>query len=234
MALDKLFAALSDGNADPRSLLKGFTGSSGAQGALGGAASGALVSALMNAKARKKLKKNAVKFGGVAALAGVGYFAYRQWQQGRSPGAAETPPPPPALAEAPPPPPPPLSLEAATTEVPVSDALAMKMVLAMIAAAAADETIDSEEMTALVGAIENAPVTPDERSKLTAALNHPPTVESLAAMAADQEEASELYGAALTAISVDTPAEDLFLRRLASALRLDPELVKNLHLSLEA
>jgi uncharacterized membrane protein YebE (DUF533 family) len=38
-------------------------------------------------------------------------------------------------------------------------------------------------------------------------------------------EACELYGAALSAIEVDTPTEQLFLRRFATALKLDDDLV---------
>jgi uncharacterized membrane protein YebE (DUF533 family) len=226
MALDQLFGALSNGSSDPRSLLGGLLGSSGAQGALGGAASGAVVSLLMNPKARKKIGKHAVKVGGVAALAGVGYLAYRQWQQGRQPRPGV-----PTATNVPPPVP--IDLESASVEVNVSTELPMKMVLAMIAAAAADGTIDGTEMNALLGAIEQAPIEADEKSRLTAALNAPPTVEDVAALATGPEEASELYGAALTTIEIDTPAEDFFMRRLALALKLEPELVENLHRTLE-
>jgi uncharacterized membrane protein YebE (DUF533 family) len=228
MSLDKLFSGLTDSKSDPRSLLGGLLGSPGAQGALGGAASGAVVSMLMNKKARKKLQKNAVKVGGVAALAGVGYFAYRKWQNRQSP---DTPPPAPASPALPPPAP--RRLEAASAEVRISAELPIKMVLAMIAAAAADGNIDSAEMNALVVAIEEAPIEAAEKGRLTAALNEPPTVEAVAALAENPEEASELYGAALTAIDVDTPAEDFFLRRFARALELDPELVTTLHQTLE-
>ena len=231
MSLDKLFSGLSHAKSDPRSLIGDLLGSSGAQGALGGAASGAVVSLLMNQKARKMLQKNAVKVGGAAALAGLGYFAYRKWHQGReqiSPASLV-----PALPAAPPPLPLPLGLEAATAEVRISADLPIKMVLAMIAAAAADGTIDSAEMNALVTAIEKAPIEPGEKAQLTAALNEPPTVEAVAALAADPEEASELYGAALTTIKIDTPAEHLFMRRFARALELEPELVTTLHETLK-
>ncbi len=224
MSLDHLFSGISDATANPRTLLDGVLGAPGTQGALGGAASGVLVSLLMNKKARKKLQKNAVKIGGVAALAGVGYVAYQKWQQAQGPGgtavgASETPPP--------------LDFDAAAVEVRVSAELPMKLVLAMIAAAAADGTIDSAEMDVLVTAIEDAPIEPDEKARLTSALNDPPTVEAVAALASGEEEASELYGAALTAIEVDTPAENLFLRRFARALHLDPELVSTLNRTLD-
>lgn len=234
MPLDKLFSSLTDGKSDPRSLLGGLLGAPAAQGALGGAASGALVAMLMNGKARKKLQKHAVKLGGIAAVAGIGYYAYRKWQAGRQ----DTPPPiPPSVLPAPQPaalpPPAPEAPAPATGAIPVSAEVPMKMVLAMIAAAAADGSIDAVEMNALATAIDEAPVSADEKARLSAALNHPPTVEAVASLAANPEEASEIYGAALTAIDLDTPSEQLFLRRLARALDLDETLVATLHDTLE-
>jgi uncharacterized membrane protein YebE (DUF533 family) len=227
MPLDKLFSGLSDAKSDPRALLGGLLSAPGTQGALGGAASGALVSLLMNGKSRKKLQKHAVKLGGMAAVAGIGYYAYQKWQQNN----AAVPPPltpaalpatqTPALVEPPPVP------------VPVPVELPLKMVLAMIAAAAADGSIDAMEMSALANAIDDAPVTPDEKAQLSAALNQPPTVEAIAALATNPEEASEIYGAALTAIDLDTPSEHLFLRRLSRALELEDGLVASLHETLE-
>lgn len=223
MPLNQLFSGLSDAKSDPRALLGGLLNAPGTQGALGGAASGALVSLLMNGKSRKKLQKHAVKLGGMAAVAGIGYYAYQKWQQNNT---AVPPPLPPAALPAPQP----IAL-AEPPAVPVE--LPLKMVLAMIAAAAADGSIDAVEMAALANAIDDAPVTPDEKAQLSAALNQPPTVEAVAALAANPEEASEIYGAALTAIDLDTPSEHLFLRRLSRALELEDGLVASLHETLE-
>ncbi|MCU0796799.1 MAG: tellurite resistance TerB family protein [Akkermansiaceae bacterium] len=230
MPLDKLFSALSDGKSDPRSMLGGLLGSSGSKGAMGGAASGALVSMLMNPKSRKKIQKHAVKVGGIAAVAGIGYYAYRKWQQGRqdSPQALPMTAAPVAAL------PPPMPQDACIGESePVPAELPMKMVLAMIAAAAADGSIDATEMNALADAIDDAPVTADEKARLSAALNQPPTVEDIAALATTPEAASEIYGAALTAIDVDTPSEHLFLRRLGRAMNLEESLITHLHQTLE-
>lgn len=229
MPLDKLFSALGDGKSDPKALLGGLLGSPGSQGAIGGAASGALVSMLMNPKSRKKVQKHAIKVGGIAAVAGIGYYAYRKWQQGRdeSPPALPTSTAPAAL-------PPPMPQDGCIgTDDAVPAELPMKMVLAMIAAAAADGSIDPTEMNALAIAIDDAPVTATEKARLSAALNQPPTVEDIAALATHPEEASEIYGAALTAIAVDTPSEHLFLRRLGRAMDLDDALLATLHETLE-
>lgn len=237
MSLDSLFSSLTNSKIDPKALLGGLLGSPGTQGALGGAASGALVSLLMNGKARKVIQKNAVKVGGAAALAGVGYYAYRKWQESQGAGAATNTAAPvqalPATVEPATPPPLPGDLADASVQVTVTGELPMKMVLAMIAAAAADGTIDSIEMSMLAVAIDDAPVEAGEKARLTSALNFPPTVEDIAKLANGPEEASEIYGAALTSIEVDTPSEHLFLRRLSKALELDEQLVKTVHETLE-
>jgi len=233
MSLDSLFSSLSNSKIDPKALLGGLLGSPGTQGALGGAASGALVSLLMNGKARKVIQKNAVKVGGAAALAGVGYFAYRKWQESQGGAAAAPVQALPATVSPATPPPLPNDLADASVQVTVTGELPMKMVLAMIAAAAADGTIDSIEMSMLAVAIDDAPVEAAEKARLTSALNAPPTVEDIAKLVNGPEEASEIYGAALTSIEVDTPSEHLFLRRLSKALQLDEQLVKTVHETLE-
>lgn len=187
------------------------------------------ISLLGGKKARKKLKKAAKKAGGGAALASLGYFAYRNWQaKGGGTGASPNPAPFPPAPNAPPPlppSPPPATIEEAAREVAVSECLKMNLILAMIAAASADGEIDATEMDRLVSAIEDANLDPPEKARLTGALNRPPLLEDVAALAFSPLEACELYGAAVTAIEVDSPAETLFLRRFAKALKLDDDLV---------
>ena len=196
---------------------------------MSGAASGALVSLLLNKKARKKLGGSMGKVGGAAALAGIGYMAYRQWQESQGPAVPPPAPSMPSTSDMVPPPPPPLNLAAASDQVETTDGLQVKMLLAMVAAAAADGSIDDREMDNLIQAIDAAPISPEAKSELTAALNEPPTVEEIAASVSGPEEASELYGAAFAAIEVDTPAEHMFLRRFAVALNLNEELRLRIH-----
>ncbi len=217
MPLDKLFSELKS--------------SPSAQGALGGAASGAMVSLLMNKKARKKIGSSAAAVGGMAALAGVGYLAYKKFQGNtqnkRTP--QETPASNPHRDTKSPSSP---SVQLLAQEEPaprVSDRLGLLMIKAMIAATYADGEIDPQEMDGLFASMESANLTPEENRELTHALNNPPTLESIAQEVANEEEAAEIYGAALSAIDPDTPSETFFLRRLAHAMQLDAELVQLIH-----
>lgn len=214
-----------------------------AQGMAGGVAGGALTSLLMNSKAARKLGKNALALGGAAALAGAGYWAYRKWQEGqaaKAPGAAPSTGPaatpaalpapalPSAQASLPP-------VPAGTPFLPPSgdlggrDRLARKLILAMLAAAHADGHCETAELAKILDTLEAAALNPAEKAELTAALNRPPAVEELGALAACPEEAAEIYVAALTVIDAPSPAESLFLLRLARTLKLDPALIEQLH-----
>ena len=209
-------------------LFSEFKSSSAAQGALGGAASGAMVALLMNKKARKNLGGTALKLGGAAAVAGVGYYAYQQWQKRKSSGtsgsASSLEPAPASLAMAPVDAPPALPL--------VDDSLAFKMIKTMIAAAQADGQIDDAELAKLEEAVHSAGLSPAEDAAVMAALNTPVPMEEIGRWPSSPAEAAELYGAALLAVDPDTVAEKFFLRRLASTLRLPVDLTAQLNASI--
>ena len=69
---------------------------------------------------------------------------------------------------------------------------------------------------------------------LTRMMNHPPLLEEIAMGANSPLEACELYGAALGVIEEDSPANILFLRRFAVALKLDDDLVNTIKETLES
>lgn len=221
------------------SFFKDIIQSPGAQGALGGAASGAVVSLLMNKKARKKLGETAMTIGGTAAVAGLGYYAYKKWQE-RQNGGVSAPPQgghPPVTSTPPHLPmqeggsPSPATVRQSTLSAPptVNQGLHVKIILAMIAASAADGHIDHDEMNHLFQSMNSGELTPEEKSHLTATLNNPPTAEDIAALSDSTETAAELYAASLAAIDLDSPAEDFYLRSLANAQNLDEGLVAHLH-----
>lgn len=194
-------------------LLDSLLSSPGAKGAAGGAASGALVSLLMNKKARKGLGKTAGKVGGAAAIAGVGYFAYKKWQQSRTTGTA-------AAGN---------SSPQGSKDPDIEEPLAATILKAMIAAASADGHFADVQMDTVFEALEQADLTPAEKQEITRSIDQPVTVEELAAKVNDMEQASEVYAACLMVFDPAAPAETLFLRRLAKAMQMPAELVQRLH-----
>lgn len=210
-------------------LFNNLLSSPSSKGALSGAASGALVSVLLNKKARKSLVGGAARIGGMAALAGVGYYAYKQWQK-QTPASSQptfsTNFPTPAANSASPA----ASLPPPETPPPaVSSHTGLKMMLAMVAAASADGHLDQTEQDTILRAIDQAGLSPEENAAVIAALHQPPTAEAIAQGINDPEVAAEIYGAARQAIELDSPAETLFLRRLAQLLKIDPALAQTIN-----
>jgi uncharacterized membrane protein YebE (DUF533 family) len=197
-----------------------FAGPRGA-GFAGGVAGG-VASSLLLSKAGRKLGKRALELGGLAAIAGLGYTAWRRYQEDRGSAAAQ---PEPALQAAAPPAaflPPPSEREA-------RDDLGRTLLEAMIAAARADGKLDGQERRALFERVAKVDLPEAERAELYAALERPPDVAQLVAAATTPERAVEIYAASLLAIEVDTPAERGYLAMLASALGLPDELVERIH-----
>lgn len=196
-------------------LLGGQRGSGLAGGVVGGLASGLLVS-----KAGRKLGKQALELGGLAVIAGLGYTAWRRYQESRA-GAPLAP----VTAGAAPPSgflPPPSQPEAL-------DSLGLVLLQAMIAAARADGQLDGAERRALFDHVSRLNLPEAERAELFAALERPADLPSLVAAATTPERAVEIYTASLLAIEVDTPAERGYLDMLAGALGLAPALVAQIH-----
>jgi uncharacterized membrane protein YebE (DUF533 family) len=181
------------------------------KGALAGGAVGLL---LGNKSARKFATKSAgtaLKLGGLAAVAAIGYTA---WQRQRGQGGAMLDQPPadsgfalPATAES-------------------SDALARGVLVAMIQGAKADGQIDAQEHARIFQQIDALSLPPEAKAFVMDELAAPLDVARIAAYRSTPESAAELYAAALLAMDPDTEAERHFLIRLQGALGLDPDLAQ--------
>jgi len=99
-----------------------------------------------------------------------------------------------------------------------SEESAKLMIRAMIQAAKSDGTIDAAERQKILDHLGDA--TPEEIAFVEAQLQAPVDPVALAADTAASIRA-QVYGAAVMAITVDTPAESDFLARLAAALGID-------------
>lgn len=185
-------------------------------GGLGGAAA-------MAAGGRKGGFKNA---GGLAAL---GYLAYKAYQdhQGRQPAGGTTPAPSPAQATGGGP-----SLgerlagllqpeQRTAPEAAVGDQKALLLIRAMVAAAAADGTVDADERRRILERIRAAGADEDDQRLLERELDSPAPLDGIVNQVHDPETAEQVYLASLLAIEADSQAERTYLHYLAARLGID-------------
>lgn len=158
---------------------------------------GGLAGGLLTSKAGRKLGKKALKIGGLAAMAGVAYAAWRKYQEGQ--GAAGDPS--------------------------VTDEHGLLMMRAMIAAAHADGRLEGEERRAILERIAAMALSPADRAELLAEIERPVDLSTLVAAATTPELATEVYTAARMGMDPDTPAERAYLSLLAARLGLPEALV---------
>jgi uncharacterized membrane protein YebE (DUF533 family) len=101
---------------------------------------------------------------------------------------------------------------------------------AMLNAAKSDGQIDEGEIRRILGKVEENGVDQQARDFLVAEMKKPMETEILIAAGKGKPElAAQLYSASLLAIEVDTPAEREYLEKLASGMRLDPEVTSRIH-----
>lgn len=181
-------------------------------GLAGGALAGGAVALLLGNKTARKMGGKALKYGGVAALGGLAYLAYRNYKSGQSA-------PPPTDVRAVPAPPPDSGFDPAAADSRGED-LRLGLVQAMIAAAKADGHIDADEHRAIADQIGQMDLAADEKAFLFDAMNADSDPIAVATLARDEAQAAELYLASLLAIDPDTPDEQRYLQRLGDALRL--------------
>lgn len=185
----------------------------------GGAVTAGLAAMLLGTKGGRKVGKSVIKWGGLALLGGLAYKAYANWQAGNKPEAQAntTPEHPPAHSKF-----------AQLADPAVQEDNSRLMIRAMIAASRADGRIDREETSRLEAALANADLGEEGRGFLIEALGQEDDVEAIARDADTPELAAETWLAARLAIEPDTPQEKAFLARLATALKLEPDLVQHL------
>lgn len=171
---------------------------------------GGLASVLLGGKG-PKLKTDALTLGGLAAIGTLAYKAYQQYKVNNPDAPAATLPPP---APAP----------GASAANGAEDQLARSIIVAMIAAAKADGTIDDTEKQKIVGKLSEGGLTGEEQAFLAAEFAAPLDFNKVVALASTPEQGIQIYAASLLAINPDHPAERAYLDMLAARLGLDPTL----------
>ena len=187
-------------------------------GFAGGAAAGGLAALLLSSKSGRKLGKNALKLGGLAAVGALAYKAYQSYQAGQQPTGYQA-------GEQVLPPPSDSPFEPANQQV---DETALVLLRAMIGAAKADGHIDAAERHKITQAMDRAGIGPEASDFIRREIEAPLDASAIAADVSSPEIAAEVYIASLMTIEPDQPSERAYLDDLAQKLGLDKQLVAHL------
>ncbi|MEZ5534487.1 MAG: tellurite resistance TerB family protein [Thiolinea sp.] len=218
--------------ADIDKLLGQLLKSSTAKGLAAGLAGG-MATKMISKKTTRKLGKNALKLGGVAAVGALAYTAYKRYNNNQAQAGSGT--------------------YSATTAAPellpapqnspfmpdindqaLSNQHSLTLVRAMIAAARADGQMDMQESQAIFEKIESLGLDEEDRNLLLEEMNHPVNMDTIIQSATSPELAAEIYTASLLAVDVDTAAEKGYLNMLAARLKLPASLVAEIEQQVEA
>lgn len=188
------------------------------QSALGkGAIAGGLLGVLFTSGGRRLIGTGA-KVGGAALIGGLAYKAYQDWKAGKPIGVEP-------VGELPSP--------EGTVFMPqdetAANALAEKLLRAMVAVAKADGHVTPEERALIDGALGKMGLETGAAQMISAELDAPLDVRRIAGMAGSAEEAAEIYAASLLVANEQSLEEKGYLAMLAAALNLEDDLVRHLH-----
>ncbi|NML72537.1 tellurite resistance TerB family protein [Rhizobium sp. S-51] len=189
-------------------------------------ATGAIAAVLLGTKTGRSLTGSALQLGGLAAIAGLGYQAYKNYQAGKAPQ--------PETANEPVLLPPPADSAFSTEPAKVSNDFALTLVRAMIAAAKADGHIDAAERGRIMDKIHLSGLGAEAEAFLEGELSAPTDLDALVAAALTEEQKVELYTASRLAIEPDSRAERGYLDLLAGRLGLADGLVDHIEATVSA
>ncbi len=189
-------------------------------------ATGALVAVLLGTGAGRKVTGSAVKLGGLAAVAGLAYKAYQNYQDGNQPDAQARQP---ELL------PPPAETDFNPSQAPQGEAeFSLALVQAMISAAKADGHIDDAERKKIGDRLALAGLGAEAEAFLREELEKPLDLDTLVALAKTEAQRVELYTASRLTIDPDTRTERGYLDLLAGRLQLPDALVDHIEATVSA
>lgn len=195
-------------------------------GGLGGGLAGGLIASLLGRKGGRGIAGNGLAMGGIAALGGLAYKAWQNYQQGISSTAASST----------------TTASRSEMQVPPSEsgfiprpddeagqtALGMLLLRAMIAASKVDGQIDTNESQLIFDEINRLSLDSHEKGLLLEEYSRPTNLDALVAGVTSPQQASEVYAASALIIGDATPAEQHYLETLAQRLQLAPGLTQQL------
>jgi uncharacterized membrane protein YebE (DUF533 family) len=107
--------------------------------------------------------------------------------------------------------------------------LATLTLKAMITAAKADGRLDDQERERLLGKLNEGGITSAEQRFVDEEMQKPIDLDALVRAVPNEQVAAQVYAASLMTITIDTDPERRYMADLAARLRLDPQVVANLH-----
>lgn len=227
---------------DPKALLDQFLGSNvpGTQGTVRDKASqatqlakdnplatGAIVAVLLGTGTGRAIGGSALKLGGMAAIAGLGYQAWKNYQAGKTPVEGAAAQQPEMLA-------PPADSDFSAEPARVDSDFALSLIRIMIAAARADGHVDDAERARIHDKLALSGLGEDAIAFLDNELSKPVDMDGILASASTEVQKIEMFTAARLAIDPDTRAERGFLDLLAGRLGLADPLVDHIEATVAA
>lgn len=193
-----------------------FGGNPAAAGLAGG-----LAGSVLGRGAGTGIGGSVMRLGGLAAVGGLAYLAWQRWQASRN---GQPAPAAPAQLQAPP-----ANSGFAPADQAGQQRLGMLVLKSMISAAKADGQVDPEEMQKIVGEMGAQQLSDAEKAFLMGELAKPVDADALAREATTPQEATAAYAASVMVIGTQSAQEQTYLQQLAQKLRLDPQLVTQVH-----
>ena len=181
---------------------------------LSGMGKGALVAGvaglLLGTKGGRALTGNLIKIGSVAAIGGLAFKTYRDWQAGKQGTPVD-------------------QADVINPAEDTSDEHSRLILKAMIGAAKSDGHIDENERTSLQNFIDRFGESEELSQFVAQELNKPVDPGEIAQAVPNPEVAAEIYLASMLMIDQSNMMSKTYLNALAKALALPPDLVENLH-----
>jgi uncharacterized membrane protein YebE (DUF533 family) len=188
-------------------------------------ASIAIAGVLLGTGTGRQVAGSALKLGSLAAIAGLGYQAYKNYKAGQNPVETTQGTTPELL---PPPTDSGFHPEAVSTD------FALILVRAMIAASRADGHIDEAERARIMDKLKVSGLGADAAQFLEEELANPVDLDAIISAATTEEQRVELYTASRLAIEPKSRAERGYLDLLAGRLNLPDALVDHIEATVSA
>lgn len=180
-----------------------------------GALAAGAAALLLGTSGGRKLTGTALTLGGLAAVGGIAYKAYNEWQSSQGTAGTHTGTP--------------------IGELGPSDSEQRSQLLlkAMISAARADGHMDDAEKQRIRSRVDELGLDAETVSFIEQQIREPLDAGQLAAAVSTQEEAAEVYLVSVMVLDVDSEQERRYLDRLSGALNLAPGLAATLESQLQ-